>query len=167
MAPDAPDEAGGAPADRPPPQPCPDEVGLPAVDAAPDVPDLPLFVVLRRTARSSLLGFVIGLAVVLATLPLGWADNIAGVAGLASYGMPPIRRERRLPMVLAFTITTGACLVVGVLLLGDRLPPPWDLFIPLTLALAVGSQMGSTAAYIRRPTAATDDTRVAPASSGS
>jgi ABC-type Mn2+/Zn2+ transport system permease subunit len=41
-------------------------------------------------------------------------------------------------------------LLVGVPLLGDRLPEPWDMFVPFAFALAVGSQAGTAAAYLRR-----------------
>jgi hypothetical protein len=124
-----------------------------AAEAGPDVPGLPLSVALRRAARWSLIGFILGAVVTSAALALGWAEDVDGVAAIATYGMPPIRRGHRLRAMLAFAITTGACLVGGVVLLGHRIPSPWDLFIPAALAIAVGSQLGTAAAYLRAPKA--------------
>ena len=114
------------------------------------IPDSPLSAALRSTACSSLVGFLIGLVIVPAAVTFGWDE--ASAAALTTYGMPQIRRGYRLRAVLAFTVTTAACLVAGILLLGDWLPEPWDFFLPLAFALTVGSLAGTAAAYLGRQT---------------
>ncbi|MET7710380.1 hypothetical protein [Micromonospora sp. NPDC005413] len=50
-------------------------------------------------------------------------------------------------MTIFFLVTAAACLVVGVVV-EDGLRAPWDLFLPLAVALSVGSLAGTAAAYL-------------------
>ncbi|WP_130335384.1 hypothetical protein [Micromonospora kangleipakensis] len=68
------------------------------------IPDPPLAAALRNVACSALVGVLVGVVIVLTAVGLGW-DEDAGVAALAAFGMPRIRRGYRLRAVLAFTVT--------------------------------------------------------------
>ncbi|MEJ3746555.1 hypothetical protein WEI85_27840 [Actinomycetes bacterium KLBMP 9797] len=105
---------------------------------------------LRGAAYSSLVGIAIGVAIALSMDLLNWQQDVAGVAGLGATGMASVPRDRRWRAWVAMGTATAVCLVLGLLLLGRTLPEPWDFFVPLALALAIGSQAGTFAAY-RRP----------------
>ena len=111
------------------------------------IPDPPLAAALRHVAFSALVGILVGVVIVLTAAALGWDDPSVGVAGLAAFGMPRIRPGHRLRAVLALAVATAGCLVAGILL-GRWLPAPWDFFVPLALALTVGSLAGTAAAYV-------------------
>nr|MDT0662332.1 hypothetical protein [Micromonospora sp. DSM 115978] len=111
------------------------------------IPDPPLATALRATAFSSLFGVLAGVVIVLVAVVIGWDDPTVGVAALGAFGMPRIRRGYRLRAALAFAIITAGCLVAGVVF--DRwLPTPWDLFLPLALALTIGSLAGTAVTYL-------------------
>ncbi|MEV6695384.1 hypothetical protein AB0M35_28350 [Micromonospora sp. NPDC051196] len=114
------------------------------------IPDPPLATALRAATFSSLIGIGVGVVIALTAVAIGW-DDTAGVAALGAFGMSRIRRKYRLRAALALTITTAGCLVAGIIL--DRwLPAPWDLFIPLALALTIGTLAGTAVTYIPRHT---------------
>lgn len=111
------------------------------------IPDPPLVTALCASAYSSLVGVLVSGAIVLA-IGIWWDNPDVGVAALGAYGMPRVRRGYRLRAALAFAVTTAGCLVTGVVV--DRwLPAPWDFFVPLALALAIGSLAGTAATYAR------------------
>ncbi|MEU7753746.1 hypothetical protein [Micromonospora sp. NPDC049171] len=110
------------------------------------IPDPPLSRALRSTAGDSLFGVVVGLVICLAAVGFGWAEH-AGTAALAAAGTPRVRRGYRLRVTIFFLVTAAACLVVGVVV-EDGLRAPWDLFLPLAVALSVGSLAGTAAAYL-------------------
>ncbi|TCB88285.1 hypothetical protein E0H26_28535 [Micromonospora zingiberis] len=110
------------------------------------LPEPPLSRALRSTACDSLLGVIVGLVICLVAVGFGWAEH-AGVAGLAATGTPRVRRGYRLRMAFFFVVAAVACLVIGIVVTGG-LRAPWDVFLPLVVALSLGSLAGTTAAYL-------------------
>lgn len=110
------------------------------------IPDPPLSRALRSTACDSLLGVIIGLVICLVAVGFGWAEH-AGIAGLAAAGTPHVRRGHRLRVAFFFVGAAVACLVIGIVVAGG-LRAPWDVFLPLVVALSLGSLAGTTAAYL-------------------
>lgn len=147
MAVDEPVRSGPSGADPIAPGSADNWAGRPVSTGESGVPGPPLVTALRRVASSSLAGALIGAVIVLTAGLLGWDNEGVGMAAIGAFGMPRIRRGYRLRAGLALTVTAAGCLVAGVLLVRG-LPAPWDVFLPLAFALAVGSAAGTAAAYL-------------------
>ncbi|MEV0156277.1 hypothetical protein AB0H57_21465 [Micromonospora sp. NPDC050686] len=124
-----------------------DRVGRLVFTGESGIPDAPLATALRAAISSSLVGVLVGVVVVFTAVGIGWEEPAIGVAALGALGMPPVRRGYRLRAALALTVTAVGCLVAGIFL--DRwLASPWDFFVPLALALTIGSLAGTAVAYL-------------------
>jgi hypothetical protein len=113
------------------------------------VPDVPLRWALRSAGQSSAIGLVVGAVALTAAIAVGWGDEALPFA-LGAIGVPTVKAGHRLAVMVGSVVAAVPCVLI-LWAAAERWPAgPWGGFIGFGLTLAISSQAGTAAAYLRR-----------------